>query len=58
MIETSDDVVPGTMTLDTTSDIARGGITFDSSEQGQHFNFSDYDVTNYSGIDERTLYYD
>jgi len=58
MIETTSDVTPGAMTLETTSDVARGGITFDSSEQGQHFNFADYDVTNYSGIDERTLYYD
>ena len=46
------------MTLKTTSDVAHGRITFDSLEQGQHFNFSDYDVTNYSGIDEHTLYYD
>jgi hypothetical protein len=57
MIEMSGDVTPGTMTLETTSDVARGRITFDSSEQGQHFNFSDYNVTNYSGIDECTLYY-
>jgi hypothetical protein len=56
MIETQ--VTPGAMTLETTSDAAPGGITFDSLEQGQHFNFSDYDVTNYSGIDEHTLYYD
>jgi hypothetical protein len=45
MIETADEVTPG-------------GITFDSSKQGQHFNFEDHDVTNYNGIDECTLYYD
>jgi hypothetical protein len=58
MIKMSGDVTPGMMTLKTTSDVTCGRITFDSSEQGQHFNFADYDVTNYSGIDEHTLYYD
>jgi len=41
-----------------TGDAAPSGIIFDSSEQGQNFNFENYDVTNYNGIDERTLYYD
>ena len=39
-------------------DVAPSRITFDSSEHGQHFNFTDYDVTNYNGIDKRTLYHD
>jgi len=38
--------------------IAPGGIIFDSSEQGQHFNFNTYDATNFNEIDERALYYD
>ena len=38
--------------------VAPGRITFNSSEHGQHFNFTDYNVTNYNGIDEHTLYYD
>ncbi len=41
-----------------TGDVAPSGIVFNSSEHGQHFNFADYDVTNYNGIDECTLYYD
>jgi hypothetical protein len=35
-----------------------GGITFDSSESGQYFNFDNKDVANYSMNDESTLYYD
>jgi hypothetical protein len=46
------------VTIEMTGDVAPGGIVFDSSEEGQHFNFADYDVTNFNGIDERTLYYD
>jgi len=57
MIETSGDVAPGAMTLETTSNVAPSRITFNSSKQGQHFYFADYDVTNYNEIDERTLYY-
>jgi hypothetical protein len=38
--------------------VAPGGIQFDSSEHGQYFNFHNYDVTNFNGIDECTLYYD
>jgi hypothetical protein len=34
------------------------GITFDSSESGQYFNFNNKDVTNYSMNDKSTLYYD
>ncbi len=34
------------------------GITFNSSEKGQYFNFANHDVTSYNGIDEHTLYYD
>jgi hypothetical protein len=44
--------------IEMANEVAPSGITFDSSEQGQHFNFADHDVTNYNGIDERTLYYD
>ncbi len=44
--------------IEMTGNAAPGGIIFDSSEQGQNFNFENYDVTNYNGIDERTLYYD
>jgi len=43
--------------IEMTGDAAPGGIIFDSSEQGQNFNFKNYDVTNYNGIDECTLYY-
>jgi hypothetical protein len=35
-----------------------GGITFDSSESGQYFNFDNKDVANYSMNDKSTLYYD
>jgi len=41
-----------------TGNATPGGIIFNSSEQGQNFNFKNYDVTNYNGIDECTLYYD
>jgi hypothetical protein len=58
MIEMSGDVTSGAMTLNMTSDVTPSGITFDSSKQGQHFNFTDYDATNLNGIDEHTLYYD
>jgi hypothetical protein len=34
------------------------GITFNSSESGQYFNFNNKDVANYSMNDESTLYYD
>jgi hypothetical protein len=34
------------------------GITFDASEDGQFFNFSNNNVTDYSVNDESTLYYD
>jgi hypothetical protein len=44
--------------IEEVGDVAPGGIVFDASEQGQYFNFADHDVTNYNGIDERTLYYD
>ncbi len=44
--------------IEETDDVTPGGIAFDSSEHGQHFNFADYDVTNYNGIDKHTLYYD
>ena len=38
--------------------VTPGRITFDPSEHRQHFNFTEYDVTNYNGIDKHTLYYD
>ncbi len=39
-------------------EITSGGITFDASENGQFFNFSNDNVANYSVNDESTLYYD
>jgi hypothetical protein len=44
--------------IEVADEIAPGSITFNSSEQGQHFNFNTYDATNFNGIDERALYYD
>lgn len=35
-----------------------GRITFDTSENGQYFNFNNKNVTNYDSNDEPTLYYD
>ncbi len=46
------------VTIEMTGNVAPGGIIFNSSKHGQHFNFADYDVTNYNRIDECTLYYD
>ncbi len=43
--------------IEMTGDAAPSRIMFNSSEQGQNFNFENYDVTNYDGIDEHTLYY-
>jgi len=53
-----DDLQLSSIMIETADKVAPGGITFDSSEQGQHFNFKNHDVTNFNGIDERTLYYD
>ena len=45
------------VTIEEPGVVAPGGIVFDSSEHGQHFNFDSHDATNFNGIDERTLYY-
>ncbi len=44
------------ITIEKVGNATLGKITFDSFKHGQYFNFSDYNVTNYSGIDKRTLY--
>ncbi len=45
------------VTIKEIGDVTPGGITFDASECGQYFNFENHNVTNFNGIDERTLYY-
>jgi len=51
--------MPGmiTVVIEMTGDVTPGRIIFDLSKQRQNFNFKDYNVTNYNGIDKRTLYY-
>jgi hypothetical protein len=39
-------------------EVTSGGITFDTLENGQFFNFSNNNVANYSVNDKSTLYYD
>jgi len=45
------------VTIEEIGDVTLGGITFNALECGQYFNFENHDVTNFNGIDERTLYY-
>jgi transposase InsO family protein len=44
--------------IEEVEEVTSGGITFDSSERGQYFNFENSDVANSSINDEATLYYD
>ncbi len=45
------------MTIKEIGNVTLGRIIFDALECGQYFNFKNYDVTNFNGIDKRTLYY-
>src|SRR6266851_9852538 len=40
------------VTIKDVGDVTPGGITFDSLECGQYFNFKNHDVTNFNRIDE------
>jgi hypothetical protein len=44
--------------IEEVEEVTLGGITFDTLECGQFFNFDNENVTNSSINDERTLYYD
>ena len=44
--------------IEEVKEVTQGGITFDTSECGQYFNFDKEDVANYSINDECTIWYD
>lgn len=44
--------------IEEVKEVTQGGITFDTSECGQYFNFDKEDVANYSINDERIIWYD
>ena len=43
--------------IEEVEEVSSGGITFNTLEHSQYFNFDNQDVTNYSTNDEHTLYY-